>query len=40
MGVPQDLYDGLLASDSRAAYMRDWVTDMYPTALARDRGRQ
>jgi hypothetical protein len=30
-GVPQEVYDGLLAADSKGSYMRAYIIAMYPT---------
>ena len=30
-GVPQEVYDGLLAAESKGRYMRAYIIDMYPT---------
>ncbi len=33
--VPKNVYEGLLASDSKGSYMRDMIIDMYPAEQLR-----
>ena len=33
--VPKDVYEGLLASDSKGSYMRNMIIDMYPAEQLR-----
>ncbi len=35
--VPPNVYEELLASDSKGSYMRDFVIDCYPYELARKK---
>ncbi|ASC70191.1 Lysine--tRNA ligase [Halomicronema hongdechloris C2206] len=35
--VPKETYEGLLASDSKGSYMRNFVIDCYPYVLMKKR---